>query len=412
MSSYCDVFAGKDKILTCRSNPSWFLVDLFNECDKVKGFGSKAAKTVRRYGLVDLANWLEEDEENEVVLLVQKASVIKKRLSIYGFSNKLQSEIVKICLDDHERLLRELIKNERRDKQYRNSLEKELSELKDYRKNGDDAIDVISRIRTEDPLNGDWILNQIPDEIIFYSAVKNLDDDDYVIIDYSEFGDDKRPEDFEFNRKSNNPIIIVEGKNDLKVLNESLKVIYPELVDNITFLDIANFNIEGSAGDVVKMIKSFAGAGIRNRILAILDNDTAAQCTLRAINGKGIKLPNNIKIVQYPGIELLQQYPTVGPQGESLMNINGLAGSIEMYLGKEALTDDDGKLERVMWRGYMQDVDKYQGVLINKNIVNKRFDNILKKVKKDNYQYDFSDLTTLWDFVISELATMPVDYDE
>ena len=83
-----------------------------------------------------------------------------------------------------------------------------------------------------------------------------------------------------------------------------------------------------------------------------------------------------------------------------------------MYLGKEALTDDDGKLERVMWRGYMQDVDKYQGVLINKNIVNKRFDNILKKVKKDNYQYDFSDLTTLWDFVISELATMPVDYDE
>ena len=212
MSSYCDVFAGKDKILTCRGNPSWFLVDLFNECDKVKGFGSKAAKTVRRYGLVDLANWLEEDEENEVVLLVQKASVIKKRLSIYGFSNKLQSEIVKICLDDHERFLRELIKNERRDKKYRNSLEKELSELKDYRKNGDDAIDVISRIRTEDPLNGDWILNQIPDEIIFYSAVKNLDDDDYVIIDYSEFGDDECPEDFEFNRKSNNPIIVVEGK--------------------------------------------------------------------------------------------------------------------------------------------------------------------------------------------------------
>lgn len=110
MSSYCDVFAGKDRILTCRSNPSWFLIDLFNECDKVKEFGSKAAKTAKRYGLVDLANWLEEDEENEMVLLIQKASVIKKRLSIYGFSDKLQSEIVKICLDDHERLLREWIK--------------------------------------------------------------------------------------------------------------------------------------------------------------------------------------------------------------------------------------------------------------------------------------------------------------
>ena len=85
------------------------------------------------------------------------------------------------------------------------------------------------------------------------------------------------------------------------------------------------------------------------------------------------------------------------------MDVNGLAGSIEMYLGEEVLTND-GELEKIMWTSYMDDVQKYQGELINKKDVNKRFDEIIKKVTKDNYEYDFSDLKTLWDYVISQLA--------
>ena len=46
------------------------------------------------------------------------------------------------------------------------------------------------------------------------------------------------------------------------------------------------------------------------------------------------------------------------------MNLNGLAGLIEMYMGKDILTGNDGNLELVQWGGYMSRVNKYQGSLI------------------------------------------------
>ena len=38
-------------------------------------------------------------------------------------------------------------------------------------------------------------------------------------------------------------------------------------------------------------------------------------------------MPGNIKVLHYPPLEFLRSYPTVGPTGELVMDINGLAGS-------------------------------------------------------------------------------------
>lgn len=51
------------------------------------------------------------------------------------------------------------------------------------------------------------------------------------------------------------------------------------------------------------------------------------------------------------------------------MNLNGLAGLIEIYMGRDILTGNDGNLELVQWGGYMKRVKKYQGSLINKDAV-------------------------------------------
>ena len=51
------------------------------------------------------------------------------------------------------------------------------------------------------------------------------------------------------------------------------------------------------------------------------------------------------------------------------MNLNGLAGLIEIYMGRDILTGNDGNLELVQWGGYMNRVKKYQGSLINKDAV-------------------------------------------
>ena len=75
-----------------------------------------------------------------------------------------------------------------------------------------------------------------------------------------------------------------------------------------------------------------------------------------------------------------------------IMNLNGLAGSIEMYMGKDILTGNDGNLELVQWGGYMSRVNKYQGSLIKKEIVSNRFE------RKDTTDVNkWQDLRYLWD---------------
>lgn len=403
MGCYADIYAGERRILTYKNVLPDFLTDIFNDCDKIHEFGKKASRIAKQYGLEDLANWLGEYDDNEMIIFVQKASVIKKRLAIYGYSDDLYKSQITESLDENEEFLKQLIIENKKDLGYSRALKEDLTKLREFRSNGDENVDLIGRIRQTDFLNGDEILNYIPDDIIFYGCVCSLKDDDYIVLDYSDLNGGGYMDISEFSSKDDNPIIIAEGVNDFKVLNYSLGIIYPELVDNITFLDIEGYKVEGGAGAAVKMIKSFAGAGIKNRILALLDNDTGALSALRSVKNKPFKLPANLKIVQYPNIKICEKYPTVGPQGEVVMDVNGLAGSIEMYLGKEVLTND-GELEKIMWTSYMDDVQKYQGELINKKDVNKRFDEIIKKVTKDNYEYDFSDLKTLWDYVISQLA--------
>ena len=53
---------------------------------------------------------------------------------------------------------------------------------------------------------------------------------------------------------------------------------------------------------------------------------------------KGVKLPDHYSVLHYPDIEIARSYPTLGPTGLSEMNVNGLAGSIEMYLGADVLS--------------------------------------------------------------------------
>lgn len=114
---------------------------------------------------------------------------------------------------------------------------------------------------------------------------------------------------------------------------------------------------------MVSIVKAFAGAGITNRVVALFDNDTAATEALRAL--QHVQLPKNIAVFKYPDLDALRSYPTEGPTGVSNLNVNGLAASIELYLGAEVLSLS-GKLEPVRWRGFSDVLRQYQGEVGNK----------------------------------------------
>src|SRR5690606_5828854 len=93
-------------------------------------------------------------------------------------------------------------------------------------------------------------------------------------------------------------VVLTEGVSDARALGASLRLLYPHLAEYFSFMDFEGTRVAGGAGPLVALVKAFAGAGIANRIIAILDNDTAAAVALRGL--AAIKLPDNIRVIQYP----------------------------------------------------------------------------------------------------------------
>ena len=87
---------------------------------------------------------------------------------------------------------------------------------------------------------------------------------------------------------------------------------------------------------------------------------------------KNIPIPSNVRIMHLPDLEMCLHYPTIGPGGSSIDNINGRACSIEMFLGKDILKKS-GEYEPVRWKSYIDKVDAYQGEIVSKSEVLKQF---------------------------------------
>jgi hypothetical protein len=156
-------------------------------------------------------------------------------------------------------------------------------------------------------------------------------------------------------------VVLTEGSSDSQLLTEAIRVTHPHLEGFLRFMDFGG-GAEGSASSLAKLIRSFIGAGIANRVFALADNDTAAHDALGRLKREG--MPDGYRIVHYPELPLLRRYPTLGPQlaDPVRMDVNGKAGSLEMYLGRDLLTVGR-ELVPVQWMGYVEGQKGYQGAI-------------------------------------------------
>lgn len=142
--------------------------------------------------------------------------------------------------------------------------------------------------------------------------------------------------DREFINSTHNVLILTEGKSDTSILKTAITALYPEYEDLFQFADFEEFRIEGSASMLTKMVKTFAGVNIEQPILALFDNDAAGRAEFEHLGAIGA-LPKNIKTMVLPDIEIAKSYPTIGPEGHRIMDVNGSACSIELFLGRNTL---------------------------------------------------------------------------
>jgi hypothetical protein len=200
-------------------------------------------------------------------------------------------------------------------------------------------------------------------------------------------------------------ILLTEGSTDSEVLRASLELLFPHLLEYYSFMDLA-VRSPGGAGSLVHVVKSFAGAGIENRTVALFDNDAAGHSAASLLSD--IPLPRNIRVMNYPDITFASQYPTSGPNGEAVQDVNGLAGSIELYYGRDVLTRDDGKLVPVRWKALDEKLKRYQGEIEMKNLLKEKFMEKIKVAKRSEHQSprgDWNDMRQLLESIFDAFNT-------
>lgn len=187
-------------------------------------------------------------------------------------------------------------------------------------------------------------------------------------------------------------LIVTEGSSDSYILQRTINCLYPDIADFFHFVDMKdNYPFTG-VGNLYNFCMGLCRIKIKNNVIVIFDNDTAGVEKYK----KSLLLEkrNTFLITKLPDYSEFSNINTIGPQGETIEDINGRAVAIECFL-------DFGSIEEqpcVRWSMYNKNEKQYQGELICK-------DDYVKAFEKSNItdgSYDTRKLRYLIDYLINE----------
>jgi hypothetical protein len=390
MGSYASLIIKDFDFYSCKSYIEPELMTLYRESDKT------------------IHTWIDEDEEvRHNVKYTNSVRNIKLRLDIMGFTLKnaemdfsKHNNTIQTYFDFDDDEFNECDLVDYTFSNWLNAMKNidtsslDIWKLKDgfFKENKKNTIEYHI---LDEHFNGGPIYGFATSDIryVLRGILELFDDNDECSLDYTDLVDGGYYEETEEVCKSSldylsskslsnqKIIILTEGSSDISVIQRTMKLLYPDLLDYYSFMDFNISNASGSANSLVSYIKVFIGSGINNKIIALFDNDTAAFDAVKVLNK--VNIPNNIKVLHYPDLEIAKSYPTLGPGGTLNCDINGLACSIELYLGNDILLGEDNKLTPIQWKGYNQALKKYQGEILNKELLTKRYYQLLDDIENN-----------------------------
>ena len=178
-------------------------------------------------------------------------------------------------------------------------------------------------------------------------------------------------------------LIVTEGSSDTFVLARALDILAPDIKDFFYFVDMEkNYPFTGT-GNLYRFCQGLASIKIQNKVLILYDNDVAG---LEKYNlSKKLQLPRNMCVARLPDHPSFVDFETIGPNGYSRDNINGVAVAIECFLDLSYQTET---VPRIRWTSYDSNAHRYQGELIDKDSYIRK----IKKVQSIDSGYDFAKL--------------------
>ncbi|MGY3404825.1 hypothetical protein ACVWZV_000938 [Bradyrhizobium sp. GM5.1] len=198
-------------------------------------------------------------------------------------------------------------------------------------------------------------------------------------------------------RRRQTYLLATEGSSDVHILKRAFQHLRPEIADFFRFIDVSERHPFSGTGSLVKFAEGLAKIDVQNQTVFLLDNDAEGHGAFQRI--RELSLPINMRTMVLPSLRDFESFPSIGPGGNFLLDINGRAASIECYLD---LHSDGLPAPLVRWTNYKEDVGAYQGALQAKDRYSKAFfDNIGR-----GGAYDTSRLSCVLDAVFSVCAAM------
>lgn len=189
-------------------------------------------------------------------------------------------------------------------------------------------------------------------------------------------------------------LIVTEGASDSNILKTALPIVAGEVADFFNFVDMKdNYPFTGT-GNLVNFCKGLAAIRAQNKIVVILDNDTAGQEALHGL--RRLNLPRNMRTVSLPDLDEFRRFATLGPSGEGVEDVNGRAVAIECFLD---LAFGPREHRSIRWTSFNPRCKAYQGELVAKERYATAF---FKDFRREDY--DLSKLRLLWEHILKACA--------
>jgi hypothetical protein len=397
MGTYCELYVADYPIFPWKSQAYPVAMTLFREYDKIVAQRSEAERNKIQWGH---AEWNAETMET-VVEYRSTVSAVKDRLRVMGFTMERVEKEFREVMAVHLEHLREMSEDghpelweEEIALLSKTTLSDFLNAFRFILRSGVHYVHIVDQVadvpalvvymlKQDDELFWGFpcrdfryfircLLEVSSDDAMVTQELTDLVDGGYYELDSAVT--ELALQELKGSYPVNSPIIVLtEGPTDNECISAALSLLYPHLAGYFSFMDLAA-RTAGGAGSLVHVVRSFAGARIENRVVALFDNDTAG--TVSADTLRRDKLPASIRILQYPDIDIARRYPTIGPTGNADQDVNGAACSVEMYFGRDVLAVS-GTLVPVMWKGREDRLKRYQGELQERNSLKTAF---LKKL--------------------------------
>lgn len=193
--------------------------------------------------------------------------------------------------------------------------------------------------------------------------------------------------------KVNRFLVVTEGSSDVAIIRHALKLLRPELLDFFDFVDMNEGYPFTGTGNMVNFVKGLISIGIQNNVIVLFDNDAEGNASFNRC--QALNIPDNMKVIKLPELDSFKDFPTIGPDGIHLADINGRGVAIECFL-------DLSNNPKVRWNNFNKTVQSYQAELEDKDSYKMKF--LEMKQKKEHY--DFSKLESLLDYIINQCITI------